>query len=166
MAESGCSLICWYRIALGIVCVLEDIDMPIRLPHLIAEERRELLLNVGLLVLRIGMGSFMLFGHGWGKLANFSQKSASFPDPLGVGSFMSLSLVIGAEVLCAGALILGLATRLAAIPLAFTMVVAAFVIHADDPWQKKEFALLYLVPFVALMCTGAGKYSLDSRLRG
>jgi uncharacterized membrane protein YphA (DoxX/SURF4 family) len=42
-------------------------------------------------------------------------------------------------------LVLGLATRLAAFPLLFTMLTAAFFIHGDDPWAKKELAVLYAV---------------------
>ena len=42
------------------------------------------------------------------------------------------------------------------------MLVAAFVVHADDPWGKKEFALLYAIPFTALAITGGGRYALDA----
>ena len=41
------------------------------------------------------------------------------------------------------------------------MVVAAFVQHFGDPWGKKEFALLYAIPFAMLIITGGGKYGLD-----
>jgi putative oxidoreductase len=61
--------------------------------------------------------------------------------------------------------VLGVATRFAAVPLAVTMLVAAFAIHADDPWAKKELALLYAVPFVTLVFTGAGKFSVDAGSR-
>jgi putative oxidoreductase len=44
------------------------------------------------------------------------------------------------------------------------MVVAAFIIHGDDPFAKKEFALLYAIPFLTLVFTGAGKFSLDAKL--
>ena len=40
------------------------------------------------------------------------------------------------------ALVFGILTRLVTIPLAFTMCVAAFIVHATDPFQKQEFALL------------------------
>ena len=105
----------------------------------------------------------MLIGHGWGKLAGFSKMHESFPDPLGVGSTLSLSLAVGAEVFCSIALIIGLLTRAATIPLAITMLVAAFLVHADDPWAKKEFAILYLIPFICLFFTGAGRHSLDEK---
>jgi putative oxidoreductase len=119
---------------------------------------------LGLLILRLFTGGMMLYAHGWGKLMTFSDKSGKFPDPLGVGSAASLSLVVFAEVFCAAAIILGLFTRLAAIPLLVTMLVAAFVIHGADPFQKKEFALLYAAPFLAFIFTGAGAYSVDSKL--
>jgi putative oxidoreductase len=122
-------------------------------------------LSIGLLILRVAVGSMIIMGHGWGKLIHFAEKASVFPDPLGLGSTISLSLAIFAEVFCSIAIILGFATRLAVIPLIIMMSVATFIFHADDPWQKKEFALLYLVPFLTLLFTGAGRYSLDT-IRG
>lgn len=121
--------------------------------------------NIGLLILRVGIGAMMLFGHGWGKLVNFSNISATFPDPLGVGSQVSLALAIFAEVVCALALMLGIFTRFAVIPLLITMIVAAFIVHSADPWGKKEFALLYALPFLTLIFTGPGSFSIDSKFR-
>jgi putative oxidoreductase len=42
------------------------------------------------------------------------------------------------------------------------MLVAAFIIHADDPFRKQEFALLYAVPYLTLILTGGGKFSIDA----
>ncbi len=121
--------------------------------------------DIGLLVLRLGVGAFMLVAHGWGKLAGFGDLAGRFPDPIGLGSTFSLALAIFAEVLCALLVILGLGTRFAAVPLLATMLVAAFVVHADDPWSKKEFALLYAIPFLTLIFTGGGRFALDSLIR-
>lgn len=121
--------------------------------------------SLGLLLLRVSVGSMMLLGHGWGKLTSFTERSSSFPDPLGIGSSLSMALATGAEAFCALAVILGFATRWAAVPLMVTMAVAALIIHGDDPWAKKEFALLYFFPFATLLLTGAGRYSLDAFLR-
>jgi putative oxidoreductase len=106
----------------------------------------------------------MATGHGWEKLLTFGVRSGSFPDPLGVGSELSLGLAVFAELLCSIFLVLGLATRLAAFPPLFTMLTAALVIHADDPWSKKELALLYAIPFLTLLLTGGGSYSIDALL--
>ena len=118
-------------------------------------------IDIGLLVLRLGLGLMMAFGHGWGKLMGFAERSASFSDPLGVGSVLSMGLTVFAEFFCALAVALGLFTRAAVIPLVITMMVAAFVIHGADPWGKKEFAMLYLVPLLTILLAGPGKYSLD-----
>ena len=117
--------------------------------------------DFGLLFLRMSVGLFIVFGHGWDKLMNFGTMSTQFPDPIGMGSTVSLALVVFAEVFCGLAFALGLVTRFSALPLIIFMLVGAAVFHADDPWQKKEFALLYLIPFVTVFLSGPGKYSLD-----
>jgi putative oxidoreductase len=60
---------------------------------------------------------------------------------------------------------LGAATRLAVIPLIINMSVIVFVVHADDPWQRQEFALLFLIPFLTLLFTGPGHFSIDGLIR-
>ena len=119
--------------------------------------------SVGLLVLRVGIGLLMLV-HGLAKLNGFSEMSGKFPDPLGMGSQLSLILAIGAEVGCSILLIIGLASRFAAIPLAFTMIVALFVVHGADPWKMKELAAVYLLVYLSLMLTGPGQFSVDHLL--
>lgn len=127
--------------------------------------------SAGLLVLRAGTGLMMLFGHGLAKLQGFQEKKDGFPVP-GVWPLsemshpVSLAATVFAEVGCAGLLVLGLATRPAAFVLGLTMLVAAFDIHGADPFflgggAAKEPALLYLVPCLALVLSGAGTVSLD-----
>ena len=105
----------------------------------------------------------MIFGHGWGKLANFSNIAPNFPDPIGLGSTLSLGLAVGAEVFAALFIVLGLFTRWASIPLIITMAVAAFVAHGGDPFAKKEMALIYLAMYLMLFFTGPGKYSINRK---
>ena len=130
------------------------------------EAWRERLAPVGLLILRVGLGGMMLGAHGLGKLTGFAEKSATFGDPLGVGSATSLALAVFAEFFCSLAVVFGLATRLAAVPLVITMLVAAGIVHADDPWGRKEFPLLYAIGFATLIFTGPGKLSLDHLIAG
>ena len=120
--------------------------------------------SLGLLIVRLGAGGMLLAGHGWGKLLAFAERAASFPDPLGIGHLASLAGTVGAEVVCAALVMVGLATRLAALPVVFTMAVAGFVINAGAPWGEKELAAIYLVPFLALVFTGPGAYSLDAKI--
>jgi len=117
--------------------------------------------STGLLVLRIGVGAMMALSHGWVKLINYGTRSANFADPFGISGPLSLGLVVFAEFFCSIALAIGLLTRGAVIPLIITMLVAALVIHSDDPFGKKELALLFLTSYVTILIAGPGKYSLD-----
>ena len=117
--------------------------------------------SFGLLLTRFIVGGLLIYEHGWAKLINFQAKAGRFPDPIGLGSNVSLGLTVGAEVVCAGMLIIGLFTRLAAVPIVFLMVVAAFWIHAGDPISDKELALMYLAPALLIVFNGAGRYSID-----
>lgn len=118
--------------------------------------------SLGLLTIRVGAGSLILFGHGWKKISNFSELSRVFPDPLSIGSDWSLALAVFAEVFCALGIIFGVLTRLAAVPLVATMLVAALLVHSDDTWVKTELAVIYLIPFLAIALTGPGKFSVDA----
>jgi putative oxidoreductase len=147
------------------------------------EPRRQDLANsIGLLVLRLGLGGYLVT-HGWGKLqmllaGNFAQ----FGDPIGLGATPSLVLVMFAEFVCALLVVIGLATRFAAVPVVIAMGVAAFVAHGSDPWTmeqgarlfmegkaqfwgSKQPALMFLFAFLALIFTGAGRLSVDGLLR-
>lgn len=117
-------------------------------------------LNLGLLLLRLSAGGFMLT-HGYPKLQRLVAGEMRFGDPLGLGPEVSLVLAVFAEFFCAVLVMLGLGTRWATIPLIVTMAVAAFIAHGADPFGRKELALLYLVSFVFLLLTGGGKFSLD-----
>lgn len=138
--------------------------------------------SIGLFLLRLGAGGFMT-GHGWEKVQMLLDgRAADFGDPLGLGPTTSLVLAAVAEFLCALLVTVGFATRLATIPTAIMMGVAAFVVYGSHPWtmsegaskflagaaqdwNSKEPALLFLAAFVALFFTGPGQISLDAHLR-
>ncbi len=140
--------------------------------------REDLSMSIGLLILRLGVGSYLL-SHGVGKLRMLlAGDFTTLGNPIGIGPVPSLVLVTFAEFLCSLLVIVGLGTRFAAIPVVISMAVAAFVAHAKDPWSSetaamaffsgqskvwfsKEPALIFLVVFLALAFTGAGAISLD-----
>jgi putative oxidoreductase len=125
---------------------------------------KERLLSGGLLVLRLGAGGMLLYGHGWGKLMKFAERAPKFADPIGLGPEASFALVVFAEVFCSAAVMLGLGTRLAAVPIVIFAVVAAFVQNGAGSFDDKELALVYGVPMLALILTGGGGYSLDAAI--
>jgi putative oxidoreductase len=117
--------------------------------------------NIILLILRVTAAVLMLT-HGYPKLIRLlSGEEIKFADPLFLGPVISLILAVFAEFFCSIFIAIGLGTRLAAIPLIITMLVAAFIIHGADPIADKEKALLFLVIYLTLFVTGSGKYSID-----
>ena len=99
--------------------------------------------------------------HGLPKLQKILAGNYQFADPIGLGPELSLILVTFAEVICAILIIVGLLTKLAAIPLIIDMAVAFFIVHQTDPFGDKEITLIFLGMFLALFFTGPGRYSLD-----
>lgn len=118
--------------------------------------------DVALLFFRVSIALLMLT-HGLPKLQKFfSDEPIAFASVFGMSESLSLGLTVFAEVFCSILILVGLGTRFAAIPLIFAMAVAAFYIHAADPFSSKEMAVFYLVGFTFLLITGAGKYSVDT----
>ncbi len=121
--------------------------------------------DLGLLLLRLCSGGFMLIAHGLPKLAGWAERSQKFFDPFGLGPAPSLALAIFAEVGCSLAIMAGLFTRLATVPLLVTMFVAAFMANAGEPWREQELAMTFAAMFATLLLTGAGRFSADALLR-
>lgn len=117
--------------------------------------------DLGLLLLRLTAGGTMLLAHGIPKLMKYETLSQKFSDPLGVGNFTSYLLIVFAEVVMAAFIMMGLYVRMAVLPLLFGMAIAFFIVHGDDPWQRKELAFLYMGMFTTLFCTGGGNYTVN-----
>ncbi|HEY1025116.1 MAG TPA: DoxX family protein [Sphingobacteriaceae bacterium] len=119
------------------------------------------LTDIALLVARVTIAILMLV-HGLPKLQMlFSGEPVQFPGVFGTTPEVSLALAVFAEVLCSVFLLAGLGTRIAAVPLIITMLVAVFMIHSADPFGKKELGIHYLATYVILLVAGSGRYSVD-----
>ncbi len=102
--------------------------------------------------------------HGYDKLVHFAQYKGKFMNLLGMGQTTTLVLAIFAEFFCALFIVLGLFTRLAAIPLIITMCVALFKAHNANFFGDGEMATLYLGAFITLLLVGPGRVSIDSMI--
>ncbi len=124
------------------------------------------LANAGLTVLRVFTGLSLAFAHGIGKVPpseQFIQGVAELGFPA-AGFFAwaaGISEFFGSILLAAGLL-----TRPSALFVLITMVVAAFIRHAPDPFNVMEKALLYGFIALAFLLIGSGKYGLDAMIRG
>ena len=116
--------------------------------------------NIAMLLHRLVFGILMM-SHGYNKLIHFSEKKAEFMNFMGMGSTVSLLLVVFAEFFCALFISIGLFTRLTVVALIICMAVALFKAHAGDVFGDGASATLYLSAYVLLLLLGPGKISVD-----
>ena len=119
--------------------------------------------SAAMLVLRLSLGILMMH-HGYQKLMHFSDMQNKFMNFMGIGVTASLALVVFAEFFCSMFLILGLFTRLAAIPLIIATLVMVFKAHNGDVFGDGEIAAIYLTGYVVLLLVGPGRVSVDSMI--
>jgi len=118
--------------------------------------------DAGLLLLRLWFGLALAFSHGLSKMGDLPSFIAAverrgIPLPALTAPFAAASEFIGGLLLA-----LGLFTRPAGLAVFATMLVAAFHVHAADPFSKKEFALAYGVAALVLAIVGPGRFSVDA----
>lgn len=117
--------------------------------------------DVILLAVRVFIG-FAMLSHGFPKLQMLlGGGKIEFFDFMGLGPQISLILTVFAEFACSILLILGLFTRISLGFLIFTMIIAAFIVHGADSFEKREMAFIYLSIYLMIMAFGPGKFSVD-----
>jgi putative oxidoreductase len=119
--------------------------------------------NLAMFILRVG-GGILMIHHGYDKLVHFNQYSQHFIHFLGMSAEISLSMVIFAEFFCSIFVILGLFTRLAAIPLTIDVAVAVAKGHDMDILGKGEHPALFALIFITILILGPGKISIDGMI--
>jgi putative oxidoreductase len=115
-------------------------------------------------VARLALG-WVFVESGWGKLQNLPKVVAFFTD-LGIPApQFQAPLAAGTEFVCGVLLLLGLATRLASLPLIGTMIVAIGTARASELAGPSELfgfiEFLYIALLLWLGAYGPGPISLD-----
>ncbi len=121
------------------------------------------------LVLRVVLGAIFAM-HGWQKLEGGVSGTSGFLSMLGFPMpDVFAVLLIAAELVGGIFLILGLFTHWTAKILAIVAIVALVTVHLGKGFFVSgggyEFILLILAGSISVMITGAGKYSLDAKMK-
>ncbi|MBI5505030.1 MAG: DoxX family membrane protein [Deltaproteobacteria bacterium] len=120
--------------------------------------------SFGLLLLRLGGGALLLYGRAWENLAMLRNGHIVFPDPFGLGAETSWALAVFAEFFCSIFVMLGILTKLTAMPPLLAMLLLEAVLPPGTPWSQRGIFFLHALPFLVLTFTGAGDYSFDARV--
>lgn len=148
-------------------------------PHAYAGPKTErpactALTDIGLLLIR-AMPAIVLMFHGSQKLfgafggPGLSKCSEMFGQMGFPAPMVSAALAASAEFFGGLLVLVGLGTRLAVIPMAFTMLVASFVVHRNAfslQYNGMEFALTLALVLIGIGFTGPGRLSISGLLRG
>jgi putative oxidoreductase len=116
------------------------------------------------LLVRLFIGYFF-FVTGWAKIGNLAAMAERFADWGIPWPAFNAALSAYTELLGGALIVLGLATRLAAILLCFNMIVAILVVNLRKVTELDEFfelsEPLYALVFLWLIFAGPGRASLD-----
>lgn len=120
---------------------------------------------VALLLVRLSLAAIFV-PSGWGKIHDLAKVTGYFTE-LGIPMPHANAILVSLTELGCGALLLvGLATRLAALPIVANMAVAIITAKRDDLHGPVDlFALdefLYIVMSLVIVALGAGLLSLDA----
>ncbi len=120
--------------------------------------------NIAMLLLRVSAGA-LIMSHGYSNLVHFAEVKGRFMNFMGMGSTVSLSLVVFAEFFCSMFVIIGLFSRLVVLPLIVVMSVALVKAHDVDVFDEGEKPALFLACFMVILLCGPGKVSVDGLMR-
>lgn len=129
--------------------------------------------DAGLLALRLIAVTSLLIKHGLEKTIGFhhmlTMANSFHMDPIGIGVLPTVLYAAFADGICTVLMVLGVATRWAALFNFINIFVAwAFVHHfafTGPQGDHGELIVLYLAVMVTLFLAGAGKYSIDAQLQ-
>ncbi|WP_333803733.1 DoxX family protein [Sulfurospirillum sp.] len=127
--------------------------------------------DIASLVLRVSVSALMLF-HGIAKFQGGIDGIKELVVSFGLPSLLAYGVYVG-EILMPLLLILGLLTRVSSLIFGGTMLFAIalahsemlFAIDAETGGLMIELPLLYLIASIALFFLGAGKFSVDAKLK-
>ena len=122
--------------------------------------------DAALLCLRVGLGLFFIYAHGWPKLAggiSAWKKYGQAMKHVGIGAWPEFWGFMAAfsETFGAALIVIGFCFRPAALLLLITMCVASIMESRTGNIVGASHPIEMAIVFFALLFIGPGKYSVD-----
>ena len=122
--------------------------------------------DLGKLILRLTCGGLLIL-HGSHSLIHGIQHVKDMVRNAGLPEFIAYGNLIG-EVIAPVFMIIGYKTRIAALVVAFNMLMSVLIAHRDIMFARNDFGgwmielnVFYFMTASAVLFFGAGKYSLS-----
>jgi putative oxidoreductase len=121
--------------------------------------------STALLIARLTVG-VLFVSTGWGKVHDLAKVTEYFAQLHIPAPAFNATLASTTELICGALLVVGLASRLAALPLVVTMIVALLTAKLDEihglPDLFGEVEWAYIAILLVVATAGPGKASLDA----
>jgi putative oxidoreductase len=125
--------------------------------------------DLGLLVLRIVVGTTLCIKHGWEKAFDFHTMATNttlpFPNLFHLGTVLTLVIALISDFICSILIVLGLGTRIATVFALANIAVAWALVHHFSFFGPRadhgEIIVLFLGAIISIFLAGPGRYSID-----
>ena len=120
--------------------------------------------NIALLLFRSIISLELIIVHGLKKLGIGVAVPEVVPNPFGMPETLNFIFAASANILFPFFIILGIFTRLSALPVLAVTLTGYFIVHGGDPLPERDIPFMYSLCFLLILFLGPGKYSLDKVL--
>ena len=117
--------------------------------------------DLTLLAFRVLLSGELIYAHGLKKLGVGVSEAEVVPNPLNLPEAFNSLFADAANLFFPVFVILGLATRIAILPILAVTLTGYFVLHFHDAPLIKDTPFMYSLSFLVLLFLGPRKYSLD-----
>lgn len=141
-------------------------DVPVMIRELVLLRRLDRFADLGLLLLRVLTGAFLVYGvvDNIFSVARMDEFSAFLEANRFVAPQLMAPMSATIQFLCGIALMLGLLTRWAGIIISLHFVVALVMVHWSQDFRAWWPALVLVGIGLQFALTGGGRWSLDAGL--
>jgi putative oxidoreductase len=116
--------------------------------------------NFALLIFRLLLCWEMIRVHGLKKIGNEGTAEV-VPNPLKLPPRLNQLIANFSDLVAPVFVALGLATRIAVLPILAVTLTGYFVVHRRDPLSVRDVPFMYSLSYLFIFFIGAGEFSAD-----